>query len=79
MTEHTYHVPEHSTRFDSGDELHLHAASQDLGQLEAARALVRRTEAMLQERKAEAERTPQAEIITLGHEIADARQSRQAA
>ncbi len=79
MTEHTYHLPEQSTRFDSGDELHLHAASENLGQLEAARALVKRTEAVLQERKAEAERTPQAEIIRLGREITEARQSRQAA
>ncbi len=79
MTEHTFKLPQESTRFDNGDELRFRVAGENLSELEAARALVARTEAIRRERQAGKERTPQREMLAIGHAIQTVRQERLAA
>lgn len=81
MAEHTFNIParQETTRFDNGDELQFRAASDNMSELAAARALVAHTEAVRQERLAEQERTPQKEMLAIGQDLAAARSERLAA
>lgn len=80
MAEHTFNIPsrQETTRFDNGDELHLHASREGLSELEAARALVAATESRRLEKMVSPEQQIAAELKRLSTELTNERRAKAA-